>query len=156
MRTRAVVVLAAVLAVLVFAAVAWAVQPKPGSHEGATSQSYSMGVTVNNSHRIKVFAMQWKAPCTNGFPDVASEVRDKDKKGDRIAQQDGTFSGSYSVTRPAGPYVLHEHTYYSGSFSTPTRASGKARVHVKVTRNGHKAATCDKNPITWHIPAPRS
>jgi hypothetical protein len=156
---RAVAAVAAPIAVLVFAAVALAVTPAPGTFTGSTGQDEAVSIKVNAKHRIKKFVINWWAPCkkpgkTWGTSNKPDGTQDKDGKGDKIKQPgDGSFSdeGSYSKKPDSNGFQGHFKVKLEGMFTTPTAANGTFDVHVKVTRNGNKVDTCHRK-VHWHVP----
>jgi hypothetical protein len=159
MRRRTTAALAATTALLTTGAVALAaVTPGKGDHEGHTSQGKCdagkcrMYVFVNDQHRIKEFGLEWHAKCTpTGKPYSATDI-DKDKKGHRIQQSGGKFSGGYKDTQDfPGGVKGHKTVSYSGTFSTATKATGTFTAKVKITKNGSKIDQCNKT-VSWHVP----
>jgi hypothetical protein len=151
MRTR--ISLLTLVALLGLAAAAWAVVPKPDKepYEGRTSQNKPVFVKVNDKSRIHAFLIKYKAGCGGG-DSYTGVVKDVDKKGDRITQQNGVFSGDKVKDEDAGGgYRGKVHLTYSGKFTTPTKANGTAKVTVTVTYAGDKVATCKKKGITWSV-----
>jgi hypothetical protein len=135
-----------------------AVTPGKGDHEGHTSQKgcdtgkCRMYVFVNDKHRIKEFGLEWHTKCNpTNKPYSATEI-DKDRKGHRIQQSGGQFSGSAKDTFDFGGGVKGHTTFsYSGTFSTATKATGTFTAKVKITKNGDKIDQCNKT-VSWHVP----
>jgi hypothetical protein len=147
--------LAAVVGLLVFAAVALAVAPAPGTYKGKTGQKRNMQVKVDSTGRITFFKIRWLAPCDKKGkfwgPDVTQDV---DGTTDRIKQPgDGSFSdkGSYDETDTNG-FKGHFSVKLGGKFTTATEANGFFRVRIRVTRKGKLVDRCHKK-VKWHVPA---
>jgi hypothetical protein len=151
MRLRTRITLLTVVALLATAAVAWAVVPAPDTYEGKTGQDRAVFVKVNDKSRIKAFLIDYKAKCGGG-QSYSGSVQDKDRKGDRITQQNGVFSGTAKKTEDAGGgYKGHVSLTYDGKFTTATAANGSATIKVKVTQGGAKVDSCSKT-TKWHVP----
>lgn len=150
--------LAALVAVLATAAGALAgVTPGKGDHEGHTSQGKCdqgrcrMYVFVSDRHRIKAFGLEWHTKCKSGKPYSETNI-DKDRKGHRIEQSGGKFSGSQKGTYDFGGGVKgHENISYEGTFSTATKATGTFTAKVRITKDGDKIDQCNKT-VDWHVP----
>ena len=151
--------LTAVAALLGTAAVALAaVTPGKGDHEGHTSQGNCdtgkcrMYVFVNDKHRIKELGLEWHTKCTPTGKPYSETTIDKDKKGHRIQQSGGTFSGSDKNSYDFGGGVKGQETFsYSGKFSTANKGTGTFTAKVKITKNGDKIDQCNKT-VSWHVP----
>jgi hypothetical protein len=151
--------LAALAALLATGATALAgVTPGKGDHEGHTSQGKCdagkcrMYVFVNDKHRIKEFGLEWHTKCKPTGKRYAATEIDKDKKGHRIQQSGGKFSGSKKNTYDFGGGVKGHASYsYSGTFSTASKATGTFTAKVKITKNGDKIDQCNKS-VDWHVP----
>ncbi|HKP88996.1 MAG TPA: hypothetical protein VJT75_03375 [Thermoleophilaceae bacterium] len=158
MGRRTTAALAAITALLASSAVALAaVVPGKGDHEGHTSQGKCdtgkcrMYVFVNDAHRIKEFGLEWHTKCNSGKPYSATDI-DKDRKGHRITQSGGKFSGSAKDDFGLGNgYKGHSTITYGGTFSTPTKGTGTFTAKVKITKNGNKVDQCNKT-VDWHVP----
>ena len=140
------------LALTAMTAVSWAVVPKHDTYEGKTGQNKSVFVKVNDKGRVKAFLIEYKAKCGSAYSPYSGVVQDNDKKGDRITQQNGVFSGTAKKNEDVGAYVGHVTLTYSGKFTTATAANGNATIKVKVTRNGDQVTHCSKT-TTWHVSA---
>lgn len=159
MRRGTTAALAATTALLATTGVALAaVTPGKGDHEGHTSQGNCdegkcrMYVFVNKNHRIKEFGLEWHAKCKpTGKPYSATDV-DHDKKGHRIQQSGGKFSGGakHGYDFSGGVHAVETYSY-SGTFSAPGKATGTFTAKVKVTKNGSKIDQCNKT-VDWHVP----
>src|SRR3954468_24133772 len=108
-----------------------AVAPGKGDHEGHTGQKgcdtgqCRMYVFVNDKHRIKQFGLEWHAKCSPTGKPYSETVIDKDKKGHRIQQQGGKFSGTQKNSYDFdGGVKGHETVSYSGTFTTANKATG--------------------------------
>lgn len=146
------IALAVVVAVLATAAVAWAVVPKPDTYEGKTGQNKAVFVKVDDKSRIKAFLIQYKAKC-NQAGGYSGSIQDKDRKGDRITQQNGVFSGTAKKSEDVGNsyYKAKVTLTYDGKFTTAKAANGSATIKVKVTYLGEPYDSCKKT-VKWHVP----
>jgi hypothetical protein len=150
-RRRASIALVAVAALLATAAIAWAVTPKPDTYEGKTGQNKAVFVKVDDKSRIKAFLIEYRAKCKQA-EGYGGSIQDKDRKGDRITQQNGVFSGTAKKTDDLGSgYKGHASLTYDGKFTTATAANGSATIKVKVTKNGDKVDSCSRT-TKWHVP----
>ena len=145
---------AAAGALLASAAVALAVTPAHDTYIGKTSQNKDMGIKVNEDGRIKAFTLSYKAKCDDGN-NYSGSVTDRDKPKSKpkhkIKQHDGEFSGEATRKEDLGnDFKGSAHMEYSGTFDTPTTASGKAKIRVTVKHGGTKVATCTKS-VTWDV-----
>jgi hypothetical protein len=139
------------LALAATTAASWAVVPKHDTYEGKTGQNRSVFVKVNDKGRIKSFLIEYKAKCNQGS-NYSGSVQDNDKKGDRITQQNGVFSGDSTKTEDAGGgYTGQVKLTYDGKFTTKTAANGEATIHVKVKAGGSTVDKCSKT-TKWHVP----
>jgi len=152
---RGLAALAAAAALLVFAAVALAVAPAPGTYNGKTRKQHRhVQVKVDDTGRVTFFEIRWKAKCKKkGRTWGPDGTQDVDGTSDPI-KQDGTGnfhdSGSYDRTDTGG-YHGHFKVSFKGKFTTPTKASGKFNVKVRVSRNGKYVDTCRKRKLKWRV-----
>ena len=148
------IALTLVVAVLATAAVAWAVVPKgPDTYEGKTGQNKAVFVKVNDKARIKAFLIEYKAKCEGSSGGYSGSIQDKDRKGDRITQQNGVFSGTAKKSEDVGDgyYKGKVNLTYNGKFTTAKAANGSATIKVKVTYLGEPYDSCKKT-VKWHVP----
>jgi hypothetical protein len=154
-RRHLTALLTAALLALVFAAVALAVTPQKGIYLGQTSQGRDVGIKVNDQQRIKQFRIEYRAPCGGGAKYTGGVIdRDKPAKhpNDKIKQQNGVFEDKGQFKQNAGGGLKAKVNYeVHGEFDTPTTASGRFKVKVKVTENGETIDTCEKKGITWDV-----
>jgi hypothetical protein len=134
------------------------VTPGKGDHEGHTGQKgcdtgqCRMYVFVNDKHRIKEFGLEWHTKCKPTGKPYSETSIDKDRKGHRIQQSGGKFSGSDKNSYDFGGGVKgHETFTYSGEFTKPGKATGTFTGKVKITKNGNKIDQCNKT-VQWHVP----
>jgi hypothetical protein len=142
----------ACLALLVGAAVVLAATPAPGTYEGKTGQKKLVRVKVNSQHRVHKFRINWKAPCDSGDAWPGGTV-DIDGSGDKIKQDTdaGTFhdAGSYVPDKQNG-YTGHVTVSFNGTFTKATKAEGKFKVKVRVSKNGETVDHCRKT-VGWKV-----
>jgi hypothetical protein len=139
------------LALTATTAASWAVVPKHDTYEGKTGQNRKVFVKVNDKGRIKAFLISYSAKCNQGSH-YSGSIEDDDKKGDRITQQNGVFSGDSAKNESAGGgYTGHVKLNYDGKFTTKTAANGEATIHVKVKQGSSTVAKCSKT-VKWHVP----
>jgi hypothetical protein len=145
--------LGAAVALLVLAAVALAVTPAKGLHQGKTSQGRDVDVKVKSDHHIRRVRIDWLAPCDSS----ASWGTSKKPAGTTVknpAKQpgDGTFSasGKYDGHRDGAGYAGHFKFKLGGKFTTQSKANGTFDIKVRVTKNGKTVDHCHKN-VTWQV-----
>jgi hypothetical protein len=148
-------VLAAAVALLVFAAVALAVTPDPGGYIGKTGQDKRVVVRVNDNARIKRFDIDFQAPCEDPGSKWVAGTRIKDGPDHRIEQQNGVFSdyGKYtqkSEDSEGNVFKGHFRVWLEGEFTSRTHAEGKFRVKIRVTHEGETVDHCKKT-VRWKV-----
>jgi hypothetical protein len=154
-RRRFLVAISVCLALLACAAVAIAATPNEGKYLGKTGQDLKVRIKVNKSHNIpdKGFFIRWKAICkkkdSNGHhltwgPDSTVNTGKLDVAGD------GSFEQSGKYNENSGSYVGHMKGGLNGKFGSPTSATGKFHIRVRVTKNGNYVDTCKKT-VSWQV-----
>ena len=153
-KRAALAAVGACVALLAFAAVALAVLPAGGTYKGKTSQHRGVTVKANDSGRVKLFKIHWKAPCQKAGkfwgPDGTQDV---DGTKDKIKQDgNGGFhdKGKYKSDPDPNGYVGHFTVHIAGQFTSKTKANGTFDIKVRVTRHGNFVDSCHKS-VTWNV-----
>jgi hypothetical protein len=141
--------LIAVFALLVFAAVALAVEPSKGGHRGKTGQGRAVAIEVGKNHRIRRFLIFYRAKCENG-QGWESYTIDRDTKDDKIQQDNGVFSDKGKYKEQAGDYDAYIKVNLHGEFTTSKHAEGRFKVRMRVVKDGETYTTCQKD-VSWKV-----